>query len=225
MRVKAVVLPPQCPTLWSKISTMKNLTWFLLFFLSIAGLRAQTIDEDYAAISAHCCSCMEKKMAADPNVNVQAALGLCMMGGISKDPEMSTRLGIDFSDSKSMEKIGEQVGMRMLVNCPAIMMQLIEESGQLENSASSPVNASLTGKIESIQESPLATALTLTTAGGDQLSVLWLTTFPGDEELIKNWDKLKGKQVKIDYQEELVFSSKLRQYVKRRVIKGATILE
>ena len=207
---------------------MRTLTFSLLFFLALTGLQAQTLEEDYATVSEFCCNCMDKKMAADENINMEMALGLCMVGAVSADPDMSNRIGLDFANPASMEGIGEQVGMRMLTTCPTVMLKLIEESGAMEKASSTvahgPCRSCLAGGQNRVGAGrALATALTVITTGGDRLNLVWLTSFPGDEALIENWGKLKGKQVRIDYREEMVFSSSLRQYVKRRVITGAAL--
>lgn len=79
-------------------------------------------------VSKETCECINKKnidLKSSDVDKLQVELGLCIMQAYSKfSNEFPKNKRLDFSDSKQMEAFGMEVGMKMIKDCPDIILTL-----------------------------------------------------------------------------------------------------
>ena len=79
-------------------------------------------------VSKETCECINKKnidLKSSDVDKLQVELGLCIMQSYTKfSNEFPKNKRLDFSDSKQMETFGMEVGMKMIKDCPDIILTL-----------------------------------------------------------------------------------------------------
>lgn len=137
--------------------------------------------------------------------------------------------GIDFDLSKGAsegEKLGEMIGMNMVKHCPEFLLALAADDIENDNSSSSEgsFSSSLEGKIKKITGEDLYVLEVKDTDGKTQ-KLVWLTNFEGSDELLELDGKVKGKSVKVFFENIEFFSPKMQEYIVRKKITKLEFLD
>lgn len=132
----------------------------------------------------------------------------------------------DYSDA--MEKIGENLGARMILSCPKfaeISLKMLQEDGDLRNEVLDDMGKKtmvFSGKVEKVKTEGF-TGISVSSKD-ESLYFLWIEKFEGSQAFEKNPDALKGKNVEISYYEVAMYDGATKTYVKRKVISGLKVV-
>ena len=139
---------------------------------------------------------------------------------------------VDYTNSQSMQRLGERAGVKMLNYCPDLIMSLGMASMESKTNNSSsvppppPPPATLPvvmGALESVTGDDILT-VTIKESSGRRTKLLWLRYFPGSDLLI-DADQIVGKNLRIEFENIDVYSKKSGDYVIRREIRSLEVIE
>lgn len=196
---------------------MKNL--LALFFLSISF--SVFSQQDYVDIIAReTCECVNAKkidLTKASEVEVQAALGVCMITSYStyKD-KMNPEDKVEFGDSGGMEKLGEKVGLKMLNHCPELIMKLGSALDEEKNSA--VPNLIIEGEFVSVKQGDFV-ALVVKDNSGRIHNLLLLNHFQ-NAEWITNNELKKNQKISVTYNDHEFYDPKSKDYKHFKVLYG-----
>ncbi|MGX7666569.1 hypothetical protein [Flavobacterium pedocola] len=205
---------------------MKN--FFKLFFLCFITVSyAQEMDrEQYLKMLAkEACECIKSKQAANLNTkaDVQAELGMCILKKYTENLELSEKMvGKVIGNNEMAAKLGEEVGMKMVTECPdtfkTFISSYIENSENAEGDKTEEVfTPSLLGKVISIKKDQFLT-LSIEDSSKRIHNFIFLLPFEGADLLIN--DKLKkNDSVELKYFEEEFYDPKLKDYKYYKVLQ------
>lgn len=207
---------------------MRTLVLFVAF-LSAAPLLAQTDgppeNPDPAflnQIAVDICGCYADKLARGEVENAEMTLGFCLLSYLSNnEAEVAAKYGpIDPTDGTQIGKFGERVGAQMAVECPDIMLALVNDVESTNEAAAAA--ESVAGVISSVAFDRSPVVVTLKQPSGQPVKFYWLEFFPGSEML---YDRaaLDGKTVRVTYRNKDLFSGSEQEYFTRRVITGLSV--
>ena len=197
----------------------------ILLFLNLPFLQVhaqQLIDK----MAKHACACIEKeKMETSSEEEMTMKLGLCILDGLSilSDEERES-LKLDFQNQAAMEKLGEEIGLRMVTHCPTTMMNIgLAMSGEVTVEKAENTVLSAEGIFQSLEITGDFAHLLLKQENGQIQKFLWLGYFEGAERLTAP-ESLKGKKVRLSYASQSIYSPKLQEYIDRKVVRGLMVL-
>lgn len=185
-------------------------------------LAAQGVVDKLADAS---CECISKKDVDNMSQEqLQMQLGFCIMEAIGKYPEEFQKEFGDFdpSDQAAMNKIAEQIGMKMAFKCPAVLMKVADVQTQVQ--AAPAAMEVLTGTIKSIDGEELAT-VTLTDEQGRSHKLLWLQYFKGSERFISEPSKVVGSKVRVKVEAVEYYYPRVKEYFGRKEIREVEFLK
>ena len=170
---------------------MKNSLFILLLFTIHFAISQDKDILDTVAVKS--CSCIEESDWAENDRNdIEMTLGLCIIeAALPYKEEISRLYDIDFVDlgGASGEKLGELVAIRMMNHCPDLMIQIGELIiGSMEEEEEE-FYLSASGTITKENKDPFL-ILTVVDDNNTEQKFIWLTDFPGSENLLK-LEKLK----------------------------------
>lgn len=193
---------------------MREILTALLMVLS-ADILSQEVDI-YKTMATEVCECMAKR-SKDKTVldekEFEFFAGSCILDGISK-----YKIDIDKTDLSVMDKFGEKMGMLMLPICPEVFQKLIGDN-MLESNESL-----LSGKIKTVEHGDFV-YFNFIEESGKEHKLIWLSYFPGSEELQDNPKQIIGKQVIVRFKTTEAFSPKSRTYYNSKEITGLKFIE
>jgi len=178
------------------------------------------------------CNCLQEKLAAQGQRKLtkeEARTIVIQCSGVSIGKEMKSIqqvYGANAITSKQiMNQLGSEMGVQMIQSCPTFMTYSMVMAG--ENApASSPTAATTgqtTGQLGALHGTDVAT-LDLTVGKAEKAEFVWSRHFPQDDELLAQLDKLKGRSVRVSWQEVEVLQPGTRQYRKLREITALDLL-
>lgn len=195
----------------------------LFFYFSLSGSAQEAID----LIAQASCECIQD---LDDVSDIAAATETCVQQAIfSNLAPILEEFDFDLADEEAAtrigEKIGTEVGLKLVSECPAfmeIMMNSDELDDGFEDYEEAPVDNSenLTGTFlgEKLTKGGFS-YLIIEDEYGDKSEFLWLNPFSGDELVNKD---LEGKKISLRWKPEYIRNGKDGEYIKTRVISGLT---
>jgi hypothetical protein len=153
---------------------------------------------------------------------MKLALGLPLVAVFGRHQDELKAAGYNLLDAKSSEKLGNDVGVQLVFECPEFMNTMVKNSKVVTDIAQRNKQG-LTGTISG----------TLVNIGGGDFSYLqvadekgkieklwWMEYFDGANLLVGNPQYRISKPIKVRYVEKEMFNSTLKDYVKIKVITG-----
>jgi hypothetical protein len=208
---------------------MKNTNFITLLLVFVLGINvfAQSSEEAKEnllnTIGIETCECVNKKnldlSAADSN-KIQLEFGLCILESYSNHKsESDILLNVSLNDESSLEKLGEQVAIKMMTNCPDQIMALangFEEDTQSNN------DFVVTGKIMNIEKNQF-NIIEFKDNANRVHKLLWLEYFEGEHFLHSNND-FKNLDLEVSYYESEMFDPVIMEYRNFKVITKLSVL-
>ena len=174
-------------------------------FLTISSLLSPAQDV-YEKLAKETCDCITKKaLSKSSKKEIEMQLGLCMIASAD-----ANSLSYEVTNKESMTELGKKVGIKMAGICPVVFTYLTEASEEKKHQV-------IDGKIKSVVEGEFNYLIVKDDSGREQ-TLLWLRYFKGSEELQENWDKVKGKKVKVSFENIECFSPKSKAYINQKEI-------
>jgi hypothetical protein len=198
----------------------------IIALLSI--LSASAFSQDmYDVIGKETCACLGSKKLDYKKIDkkeLQTQVGLCMIQSYTSHiNEFKEEDKIQFDDKDGMRKMGEKVALKMLVNCPEIILEL-GKSTQKDNGdesedeivADEPADVFIEGQITAIKKDQFI-SLQLKDKNGRVYSFLLLDYFETASMLTNN--ELKAKDsVKVSYTEIELFDVATNEFKYFKII-------
>jgi hypothetical protein len=147
---------------------------------------------------------------------LQAQLGLCILASYTaNDTKIKAKYGDVLDNDKSMEKFGEDIGVRMVTVCPETLMQF---AGAIDGDIENPEVLSVEGKITEIKNEQFTTIL-VKDKNGRVYSFLVLNYFD-TASLVSGNELTKNSSVIIQYAEVELYDNKAKEFRFYKVISG-----
>ncbi|WP_158728300.1 MULTISPECIES: hypothetical protein [unclassified Flavobacterium] len=198
----------------------------IIALLSILSANAYSQDM-YDVIGKETCACLGSKKLDYKKIDkkeLQTQVGLCMIQSYTSHiNEFKEEDKIQFDDKDGMRKMGEKVALKMLVNCPEIILEL-GKSTQKDNGdesedeivADGPADVFIEGQITAIKKDQFI-SLQLKDKNGRVYSFLLLDYFETASMLTNN--ELKAKDsVKVSYTEIELFDVATNEFKYFKII-------
>ncbi|AGC78209.1 hypothetical protein LX97_02993 [Nonlabens dokdonensis] len=175
---------------------MKKLTILLLVFITSTIVNAQKFDDAVVTeLSDKVCECLKTKGKIETKAQAELELGTCMLSAYSKNQEYFDKNGANFLEGDNAEKLGEQIGIKLVGFCPEslplFMLFADEFADEMESeSDNNEENIIITGKITKVENDKFK-SFEIKDENGRKRNVLWLTYVDNDQLLE---DAVKGKK-------------------------------
>lgn len=197
---------------------------FLLTFLATLAslpLAAQDLMDKLADASCECISKQDTDNMAQEQLQMQ--LGFCIMEAVGKYPEEFQKEygNLNPADQAAMNKLGEQIGMKMAFKCPTVLMKVADVQTQMQ--AAPAALQVFTGTVKAIDGEEFAT-VTLIDEQGRSHKLLWLRYFKGSERFINEPSKVVGSKVQVKVESVEYYSPKAKEYFGRKEIREVEFL-
>ncbi|WGD34473.1 hypothetical protein [Olleya sp. YS] len=184
----------------------------------VTTLSAQSKEEVVDKIAQETCQCIDAKgidMTMENKTKIEMEFGLCLIESYNKNKKEADKyFEVSLLDESSVEGIAELVGMQMVSYCPNVFSVFIEE--ELENDNTYSVEE-VSGKFVSMTTNEFNTIVIKDSDSNREIKLIWLTYFDGSD-LLDNPKKLKGKKVKVEYEELELYDPKIEEYRNFKVI-------
>lgn len=168
-------------------------------------------------MSIEICDEINNKNGLDPKSDdFEFQLGMLLLPTISK---YSSDLQDFYESDNLMQDIGEDVGTKLALSCPAFV-SLVSGIDGLGVTREIPVVKEIRGRLEKIQHGDFS-FLQIKTESGKSEKMWWLEHFPGAEFLEDN--KVMGKKISVGYKEMNVYNSKLKDYINIKVVTSLSV--
>ncbi len=176
-------------------------------------------------ISIETCDCIAKKNLDFNSLDsdkLQLEFGFCILEGYSNNKvEADKYLDISFDDERSLELLGEQIAMKMFINCPDFITALAQDSMSDKNVQDSN-DFVITGKISSIEKSQF-NIIEIKDSTNRVHKLLWLEYFEGEHFLHSGYD-FKNQDFEVSYYESEMFDPSIKEYRNFKVITKLSAL-
>jgi hypothetical protein len=198
---------------------LRSLTVLTLAFASLASAQ-DVLDK----VSKDACTCMGGvKMEGNDKDAFQMQLGLCFLqAAMPYEKELKKKYDLDLNhmDDKTGEKLGMLVATRMASHCPDMLAKLAEMADDEESPSAAQESleeSMLDGEVMGSRKDGFVT-LTVRSASGRSVEMLWLEFFTGSELL--NNGSAQGTKGQFSYVERELFDAASGTYRKYNVITG-----
>ena len=204
-------------------------TALLLISTVCFGQTKQALNEKMASST---CNCLQQKLpAADqkPLTKDQAKNTIiqCFAATVGKDMNSVQKMyGVNaMNDKPLMAQLGRDMGALLLQNCPTFMTysMIMADTENANQTSDSTTTGQTTGQWAALSSTGIPT-LSLTVDKTQHADFAWLHHFPQDGDLLTQLAQLKGRRVKVSWQEIEVLQVDTRQYRKLREIIGVELL-
>ena len=137
---------------------MKKIFLIALFILSFNSAKSQEI---LTTVTKEVCSCTEGKKelikTATPE-GLKLQLGLCILTSYTNHKtEIIAQYGEIMSKDGAMEKLGEDIGMKMVEVCPDVLMSIASAGGFEDSSSEAIETKTIEGEITDIKTEQFVT--------------------------------------------------------------------
>jgi len=195
------------------------IVFFALFITNNVHSQNFTKDSLIKKMSAEIC----KEIKANDSmllktVNFEMQLGLLMVPIMSQYKIEIAEVvpGFSFENSEALEKLTEELGTVMAMNCP-IFLTIIAARPELINNTNLNPERSLEGKLMQIQEGDF-TSIQVKLSNGRTEKLWWMEFFEGADTLGSK--ELVSKKVSVRYIEKEVYNAAIKDYIIIKVITG-----
>lgn len=190
-----------------------------VFVLSLFFLNAKSQDI-LDVITKEVCSCANEKMKTLKDAaaeQIQMQLGLCIVSSFSShEKEVTAKYGNVMETEGAMEKLGGDVGMKMVSICPDLLM-MFADMDSADETEESPI-LTIEGKIVEIKSEQFLTVIVKDNSGRNH-TLLVLTFFEDSNLLIENKLK-KNDKVSVEYWEQEFYDPKAKDFRNYKGIQG-----
>lgn len=193
--------------------------------LLIGGLSATAQTQKEALVkkmTADVCDDLSKKdFSGKTKEELQFEVGMSFLPVLTKYEKELKEVYGEIGTEGLMEKIGEELGMRLVVDCPAFVKAIAENKDVMQSGATrkstkankSTINATLL-KVVSGEFSHVL----VKDANGKQIKIWWMEYFDGADELASNPQTMVNKKFSVTYTEKEVYSAQMKDYIKIKVL-------
>lgn len=203
---------------------MKTIFSLLFFLCFCSGYSQKSEKEKYLEMLAKkTCECVEARKLSDSlsAENFQTEMGLCIFKEYSSNVALGEKVyGKIVGNDSLAEKLGEEVGLKMISECPDTFKKLVNAYlvTKTEETPQPVFNPSLLGKVNEIKKGDFI-VLSLTDSSKRIHNFIFLMPFEGADLLINNTLK-KNDEVEVKYFEEEFYDPKLKDYKYYKILQS-----
>jgi hypothetical protein len=184
----------------------------LLFALTTTIAQSNPVKSNPAkdSIINKMCDCITSNPKLKNAESAEEVLQECMMKVIEADPiGVLMDLGLeDFEDQEKAQQFGQEIGLELIKNCPALRSIVTEEMAMgMKNNTAGMMN----GKLVKL-ESETFQFIVVDDGKGTQSRLLWLQPFKNADQFMSEGPKLIGKNISVKWKEIQIYSPKTKTY-------------
>lgn len=173
--------------------------------------------EDYLdTIAKGVCECAAQIPEDTPPNQMNANAGVCIIKQLPPYREkLKADYGIDLDHiDADGERMGQIVGMRLAMACPATLMKVSNKS-----QAGKPVvvENTIQGEVTRVENDSFV-VFSVKDGTGRTLKLYWMTQVTSSVDLVNGYQSLLGKTIKVTYQPKDFFDPKVSDYRQFNVI-------
>lgn len=196
---------------------MKKIVLTFAFTLFFLNANSQDILE---TVAKEVCSCVTSKSEQLKDLSgekLQMELGVCIVSSYSShEKDLTAKYGNVLNGEGTMEKLGRDIGFKMVTVCPDVLMSIAgEDIPELEESTEV---SEIQGQVVEIKSEQFLSVV-LKDASGRTHSLLMLTFFEGSNLLTESKLK-KNDKVSVEYWEQEFYDVKAKDYRYYKVIQS-----
>ena len=153
---------------------------------------------------------------------MKLALGLPLVTVFGRHQDELKAAGYNLLDAKSSEKLGNDVGVQLVFECPDFMNTMVKNSKVITDIAQrnkQGASGVISGSLLNIAGGDFS-YLQVADDKGKIEKLWWMEYFDGANILAVNPQNRLNKPIKVHYVEREMFNSTLKDYVKIKVITG-----
>lgn len=195
---------------------------------AIAGQAQNSRDSLMKLVAKDVCEELASKNLSGKSMDeLEMEMGLSFMPVLMKHKDaLEKELGGNVTDQSGMEKLSQEIGLRLVTECPAFLKIM---SGMDPSAMNRPTKvpvimgggASIKGTLLKVVPGEL-THLLVKDSKGKTVKIWWMDYFDGSDDMADNPQKMINKKVKVDYTEKEVYNATLKQYIKIKVATGVS---
>jgi hypothetical protein len=212
----------------TKMQTLRTLVALFLLLTTAFGAKAQKAKDSLMKLVSKevCEEISAKDLTGKTMDDMQMELSMAFMPVLMRHKDaLEKELGVGVISKEGMEKLGQEIGMGLVLECPAFMkvMSASMESGNKPSGKTAPFSdapeSSIGGTLVKLVPGEL-THLLLKDTKGKLVKIWWMDHFEGADDMIDQPQRMLNKKVNIRYTEKEVYSAALKQYVKIKIATG-----
>lgn len=153
---------------------------------------------------------------------MKLALGLPLLTVFGRHQDELKAAGYNLTDSKTSEKLGNDVGAQLVFECPDFMSSLMKNPKaitELAQRSKDGPTGTISGTLVKITGGDFS-YLQVEDDKGKVEKLWWMEYFDGANVLTANPQSRLNKPIKVKFVEKETFNSTLKDYVKIKVITG-----
>jgi len=153
---------------------------------------------------------------------MKLALGLPLVTVFGRHQDELKAAGYNLLDAKSSEKLGNDVGVQLVFECPDFMNMMVKNSKVVTDIAQhnkQGPSGTISGTLVNISGGDFS-YLQVADDKGKIEKLWWMEYFDGANLLVGNPQNRVNKPIRVRYVEKEMFNSMLKDYVKIKVITG-----
>jgi hypothetical protein len=153
---------------------------------------------------------------------MKLALGLPLLAASGRHQDELRAAGYNLSDPKASEKLGADVGAKLLYECPEFTSTMLQNTKALTDLAQSGKiggSGAISGTLVKIVGGDFS-YLQVEDDKGKVEKLWWMEYFDGSNVLATDPQRRLNKPIKVKFVEKEMFNSTLKDYVKIKVITG-----
>jgi hypothetical protein len=193
---------------------IKHVLIVIFLVTSLLSTAQKDRNKAYERMAKFVCECIDEKgedLKNATQTQFEMAFGVCLFKAYNQDPNYYKNKGIKLNtDGNAMESLGEEIGMKMAVYCPEMLMSMAAfytDDEDIEEEAEELL--SINGFIESIEN---GTFHTLVVKGDDgrTYKILWLTYVNNHDLLLEA--VTNKKTYTFTYYETEMYDNRINEY-------------
>jgi hypothetical protein len=191
---------------------MKKIILSSVFTFIFINANAQDILDK---VTKEVCSCtagkVESMKTSTPDA-IKMQLGLCILSSYTNHkPEIVAKYGEVMEKDGAMEKLGEDIGMKMVTICPDVLMSIASTGGFADDDSSKVAESkTIEGEISDIKIDQFVT-IQIKDKNGRAYSFLFLNYFETASLFTNNEIKKKDK-ITVTYTETELYDTKEKEF-------------
>ncbi|MBC7923705.1 MAG: hypothetical protein H7Z75_21730 [Ferruginibacter sp.] len=193
----------------------------LLFFDPTAGHAQTALDK----ASASACECAKKVSNQGDAAARHQAMQQCIQEAFLQNlSAFNKEYQLDLDDERKVEALGMELGKKLVVNCASFLEYSLATIQSPENAVEKTATGSVEGKFKRLEVKDFV-YFVVTNEKEKEDAFLWLHPFQGSEDIFREKDRLKGKTLRIEWQEYEAYLPKANGYHKIKEIISIEIID
>lgn len=177
------------------------------------------------------CECISgKNIEGLTPKELEMQLGLCLINSFGKfKSRIDKHMNVSLDNPDSLEKFGQEVGLKMLTVCPDTFMSfaqdMIEEELNDDSYTIKEVPSNLkvvSGNVVELKKDQF-NILSFKGTNKRMYKLLWMEYFEG-QELLSEFKKLKNKEIKVSFENKEMYDPKLKDYRTYKVLRKIEVV-